>query len=84
MAYPKPEAVVQSENDGLELLKGGAMAANTRWEQKIDTLKDIWNSETTPEKTALDGIERNDGTSRLASSSSQRFLRRGFDLGIRF
>ena len=50
MAYPKPEAVVQSENDGLEL-KGGAMAANTRWEQKIDTLKDIWNSETTPEKT---------------------------------
>ena len=50
MAYPKPEAVVQSEKDGLGL-KGGAMAANTRWEQKIDTLKDIWNSETTPEKT---------------------------------
>ena len=51
MAYPKPDAVVESEKAG-EALKGGAMAANTRWEQKIDTLKNIWGSETTPEKNA--------------------------------
>ena len=31
---------------------GGELASLTRWEGKIDTLKDIWASETTPEKNA--------------------------------
>ena len=51
LAYPKPDLVLAAEDAG-EGLKGGAQAANTRWEQKIDTLKDIWGSETTPEKNA--------------------------------
>jgi len=31
---------------------GGELASVTRWENKLDSLKDIWASETTPEKTA--------------------------------
>lgn len=48
-AYPKPEATNIKKG---EILKGGAMASQTRWESKLDTLKDIWASETTPEKNA--------------------------------
>ena len=44
-AYPKPDV---DEKD----LRGGALASMTRWENKIDTLKDIWAGETTPEKNA--------------------------------
>ena len=44
-AYPKPDV---DEAD----LRGGALASMTRWENKIDTLKDIWAGETTPEKNA--------------------------------
>ena len=48
-AYPKPENTIVKKG---ETLKGGALASNTRWEDKLDTLKDIWASETTPEKNA--------------------------------
>ena len=44
-AYPKPDV---DEAD----LRGGALASMTRGDNKIDTLKDIWAGETTPEKNA--------------------------------
>ena len=84
LAYPKPEAVTVAEAEGLGL-KGGALAANTRWEQKIDTLKDIWGSETTPEKngwTALNAMtERLDWHRQVRNGSYEGALisASGFD-----